>query len=284
VSVEGGEVAVYSAGTGDEVLFCLNGGPGMPCDYLRDSHSVLADFGYRVVIHDQLGTGASDCPDDPGLWTIQRYTAEVETVRAALGIECMHLLGHSWGTALGTEYLLTYPHRVKSFIIANGTIDTQRHIAELNRLRAALGPETVEMMQRHEALGSTDHPEYAAAITILNFRHLCRLQRWPAPLQRSLEGINQQVYRTLWGPNEFTCTGTRRFWNRLGDLASIEQPCLLVVGAHDESTPAVTASIARRLRRASVKILPDSSHCPFFEERDAYLETIRAFLDAHRGS
>ena len=36
------EVQVYSFGKGDEVLFCLNGGPGLPCDYLRDSHSVRA--------------------------------------------------------------------------------------------------------------------------------------------------------------------------------------------------------------------------------------------------
>ena len=49
VPVEGHEVAAYSFGSGDEVLFLLNGGPGLPCDYLRDSHSWLADSGYRVV-------------------------------------------------------------------------------------------------------------------------------------------------------------------------------------------------------------------------------------------
>jgi proline iminopeptidase len=56
IDLGGHKVVAYSYGTGDEVLFCLNGGPGLPCDYLRDPHVPLADLGFRVVIHDQLGT------------------------------------------------------------------------------------------------------------------------------------------------------------------------------------------------------------------------------------
>ena len=73
VDVNGYQAVVYSFGSGPEVLFCLSGGPGLPCDYVRDSHSHLADRGYRVVIHDQLGTGASDHPTDPAFWTVSRY-------------------------------------------------------------------------------------------------------------------------------------------------------------------------------------------------------------------
>ena len=53
------------------------------------------------------------------------------------------------------------------------------------------------MMQQHEAEGTLDHPEYQAAITILNYRHVCRLKEWPAPLQRSLEGWNMDIYRAM---------------------------------------------------------------------------------------
>ncbi len=107
VAVDGFKVVAYSFGTGDEVLFCLNGGPGLPCDYLRDAHSVLARHGFRVVAFDQLGTGASDRPTDPTLWTIGRYVEETETVRRALKLDRVHLLGHSWGGWLAIEYALT---------------------------------------------------------------------------------------------------------------------------------------------------------------------------------
>ena len=67
--------------SGDEVLFLLNGGPGLPCNYLREPLLRMVDEGYRVVTYDQLGSGASDKPTDPSLWTIGRYVEEVETVR-----------------------------------------------------------------------------------------------------------------------------------------------------------------------------------------------------------
>jgi proline iminopeptidase len=277
------EVQVYSFGKGDEVLFCLNGGPGLPCDYVRDSHSILADRGYRVVIHDQLGTGRSDKPKDKSLWTIGRYVEEVETVRKTLKLGRVHLLGQSWGTWLGFEYLLTYPRGAKTFVCANGTAEIQLHLQDVARLRSALGPETVAMMAKHEAEGTTAHPEYQGAINILNYRHVCRLAEWPAPLRRSMDGINMEIYGSMWGPNEFTCTGNLKDWDRLADLRRIEQPCLVLCGMHDELTPDSAARIHRRLKRSQVKVFTNSSHTPFFEEPDSYFATVTDFLDAHRG-
>ena len=276
------EVQVYSFGTGDEVLFCLNGGPGLPCDYLRDSHSVMAERGYRVVIHDQLGNGRSDKPSDKSLWTIGRYVEEVETVRRVLKLGRVHLLGQSWGTWLGFEYLLTHPPGAKTFVCANGTAEIQLHLRDLARLRSALGAETVAMMARHEAEGTTDHPEYQGAIEILNYRHVCRLDRWPAALQRSMGGINMDIYGTMWGPNEFTCTGNLLNWDRLADLPRIKQPCLVLCGMHDELTPDSAARIHRRLPHSQLKVFKNSSHTPFFEEPESYFSTLKSFLDGHR--
>ncbi|TIL96986.1 MAG: proline iminopeptidase, partial [Mesorhizobium sp.] len=76
VNVDGFKVVAYSFGSSTETVFCLNGGPGLACDYLRESHSCLVDQGYRVVAFDQLGTGASDRPTDTSLWTIARYVEE----------------------------------------------------------------------------------------------------------------------------------------------------------------------------------------------------------------
>ena len=114
VDVGGHRVVAYSYGAGEETLLLLNGGPGLPCDYLRDAHSFLAGHGIRVVAFDQLGCGASDRPADPALWTITRYVAETEAVRQALGLGKVHLLGHSWGGWLAIDYALTHPHALKN--------------------------------------------------------------------------------------------------------------------------------------------------------------------------
>ena len=72
IAVDGHKVVAYSYGKGDEVLFLLNGGPGLPCNYLRDPLVPLVEAGYRVVTYDQLGTGKSDAPNDLSLWSIER--------------------------------------------------------------------------------------------------------------------------------------------------------------------------------------------------------------------
>ena len=278
VTVDGYTVKTYSFGTGDNVVLCANGGPGLPCDYLRDSHSCLKSEGYRVVAWDQLGTGSSDRPTDPALWTIQRYVEETETVRKALGLGKVHFLGSSWGGWLGIEYTLTYPDSLRTLILENTAGDIPHLVTELNRLRDSLGPETVAMMQRHEAEGTLDHPAYQAAVTILNYRHVCRLDDWPAPVKRSVDDWNVGPYGTMQGPNEFLYTGNLANWNRIPDMHAIKIPCLITTGQHDEITPACARRMKEALPDAELHVFPNSSHMPFFLEPQAYYPVLLDFL------
>ena len=283
IDIGGHRLVAYSFGSGDEVVLCLNGGPGLPCDYVRESHSWLADHGYRVIAYDQLGCGQSDFPDDVSLWTVPRYAQELEAVRTALGLGRVHLLGQSWGTFLAIEHSLEFPGGLKTLILQNGAGDIPHLVTELERLRSALGPETVAMMNRHEAEGTLDHPEYQGAVTILNYRHVCRLQEWPAPVKRSLDHWNMVIYQTMQGPNEFTFTGNYSNWNRIADLHRITAPALVTCGLHDELTPACSAKLHRALPNATIKVFQNSAHMPFFEEPELYAETLLGFLDRHRG-
>lgn len=282
VVVDGHKVVAYSFGSGDDVVFCLNGGPGLPCDYLREAHSCLVDHGYRVVAFDQLGCGAADRPTDPGLWTIGRYVEETETVRRALGLGKVHLMGHSWGGWLAIDYALTYPEALRTLILENTVADIPHLSTELDRLRGALGSETVAMMLAHEAAGTLSHPEYQAAVTLLNHRHVCRLPEWPAPVLRSLGDWNMGPYEAMQGPNEFLYIGNLKDWNRVPDLPRITVPVLITVGLHDELTPACAARMQRALPDAELHVFPNSSHMPFYEEPERYYPVLLAFL-ARRG-
>lgn len=281
VTVDGFKVVTYSYGEGDDVLFLLNGGPGLPCDYLRDPHIHLADEGYRIVAFDQLGCGNSDRPDDPALWDISRYVEEVETVRDALGLKNVHLLGQSWGGWLSIEYALTYPGEIRSLTLANTCGDLPHLTTELNRMRNALGSETVAMMLHHESLGSFDHPEYQAAITVLNYRHVCRLKEWPDSLLASVTDWNMGPYGTMQGPNEFLYIGNLKDWNRIPDMHKLNMPALIITGTHDEIGPACAIRMDNALPNSQVVVLPNSSHVPFYEEPDAYFTALKEFLSRH---
>jgi proline iminopeptidase len=195
----------------------------------------------------------------------------------------VHLLGHSWGGWLSIEYALTYPQALRTLILSSTVADIPHLSSELDVLRAALGPETVTMMKRHEAEGTTDHPEYMGAITVLNYRHVCRLQQFPAPVKRSLDDWNMGPYKTMQGPNEFLYIGNLKDWNRLPDLPKIEVPVLITVGQYDEQTPACAARMHRALKNAELTLFPNSSHLPFYEEPALYYPALIGFLNKHRG-
>ena len=285
VQVSGHRLRVYRYGpplsARSEVVLLVNGGPGLPSEYLRAPHARLTALGFTVIAYDQLGCGASDRPTDPALWTLGRYVEELAQLCVALQLPPVQLLGHSWGTWLGTEFCLLFPRRVKSYIVADGAVDVPHLVSELHRLRAALGAETVNMMIRREAEGTTAHPEYQAAITLLNHRHVCRCEKWPDPLQRSLADWNMGPYLTLQGPNEFTYTGNMRQWNRIPSLRELRVPCLVLAGEHDELTPACARRIHDALPDSRLAIFRNCSHMPFYEDPAAYFPVLEPFLKAH---
>ena len=287
VDVDGHQVMTFSAGDGPRTLLMVHGGPGCPSRYLRDSHERLVEHGLRVVTWDQLGCGESDRPAGAGpkgseLWTLDRFVAELETVRDVLDLGVVDLLGQSWGGVLGLEYVLHHPDNVASFIAADTAFDLPRMQAGFDRTKAALGSETVTMMARHEAEGTTDHPEYQAAVTLLMYRHLCRLHPWPESLTWCMENLGGDVLATMFGPYFFQCTGTLRTWDRMDDLPSITTPVLLVHGEHDYIVPELAVMARDRLPDAELAFFPGCSHMPFFEAPRRYLNTVTDFLDARR--
>src|SRR2546426_9657823 len=98
---------------------CLHGGPGAPHDYLLSLED-LAQFGYRVVLIDQLGCGKSDRPRATSLYAIAHNVEEVEGVRAALRLGKVHLMGSSYGGALAIATALKYQRNLRSLIVTGG--------------------------------------------------------------------------------------------------------------------------------------------------------------------
>ena len=104
VPVEGGNVYVRVNGDLDAappVVF-LHGGPGGAHNSLA-SMLGLADE-RAVILYDQLDSGKSDRPNDPANWRVERFVEELEAIRSAVGAEKLHLVGHSWGSAIALEY------------------------------------------------------------------------------------------------------------------------------------------------------------------------------------
>ena len=276
-AVVGDEVAERASGKAP--LLLLHGGPGACHDYLESLASLTAT-GRRVIFYDQQGCGNSDQPNDPGRWTVNFYVRELDAVRRHLGLEHCHILGQSWGGMLLMEYLVTRPRGLVSAIVASSPASMPLWMSETARQRAALPADVRATLDRHEAAGSWDDPEYEAAVAVFYARHLCRVVPNPEFVTRSFAKLarNPQVYRTMNGPTEFHVVGTLKDWNILDRLSNIEEPVLVTSGRHDEATPVQMLEITRRLPHAEWVLFEASGHMAHAEEPDRYMATVADFL------
>ncbi|CAN5551161.1 proline iminopeptidase-family hydrolase [soil metagenome] len=279
VDVGSGRIWYERSGDGPALLL-LHGGPGADSHSLKDIMRA-AEWGFTVVRFDQLGSRNSDKPGDTSLWTVQRFVEEVETVRRELDLGMMHLLGQSWGAFLALEYALHFQQNLLSLFLYSGAASTLQCVDGMNRLKNALPPESVAILNTHESAGTTSDPEYLQVIDVLLRRHLCRVDPWPPELKMSMDSISLPVYRTMWGPNEFTCTGTLQSWDRRNRLHEVTVPTQILCGRHDEVIPECSETMHAGIPNSELVIFEDSSHHAHFEEPVAFFELLKTHLINH---
>lgn len=282
IDVGPGRVWHESVGEGPAILL-LHGGPGASSDYLVPLME-LVDDGFRVVRFDQLGSRRSDKPDDLSLYNPARFADEVEIVRTTLGLGKMHLIGQSWGSFLALEYAITHPEGLKSLVLYSGAASTAECVAGMNALRARLPQETQALMTKREAAGDVAAEDYVAAVDVLMKRHLCRVDPYPPHLAESMAHMAKPVYETMWGPNEFTCTGTLQSWDRTADLGRVRVPTLILCGKHDEVVPSCSETMRAGIPGSELVIFDESSHSSHFEEPERFFSVLRGFLGGARNA
>ena len=176
------------------------------------------------------------------------------------------------------KWMTAWPRCTSS--VADSPASIPLWVSEANRLRSDLPADVQEALTRHEANGTTDDPEYEAAVEVFYARYVCRVVPRPEFVQRSFDQIaaNQTVYHTMNGPSEFHVIGSLESWDITERLHEITAPALLVSGRHDEATPLIVGQIHERIPGSKWVLFEESSHMPHVEEAEAFLDTVEAFL------
>jgi L-proline amide hydrolase len=261
-------------------LLCLHGGPGANWLHMKP-YEVLADE-RQVVFYDQLGAGNSGVsePHEPAMWTPELFVEEVDAVREALGLERVHILGHSWGGMLGMQYAAGRPEGLVSLIAESSPPSVPDWMPEIARLRSELPPEVEATLREHEDAETTDSPEYEEAVMVFYRRHLCRVDPWPDWLVECFELLeaNPEVYHSMNGPSEFHVIGTLRDWDITDRIGEIDVPTLIFSGRYDEVTPASTEAAHRLIPRSEYVVMEESSHTSQAEQPEETFALVRGFL------
>jgi proline-specific peptidase len=279
VDVTGGRVwyKVRGLDKPETPLIILHGGPGAPHYYLDYLEALACDR--PVIFYDQLGCGNSDRPKDKALWTIEHFTEELDQIRNKLGLKYLHILGQSWGTMLAVDYMLTRkPAGIISIILSSPCLSVSRWHGDCRRLISGMSKADKKIILDCEASGNFDLPEYEAAMTAFYKKHLCRLWPWPECVTKTFQDMNRDLYEYMWGPSEFTITGTLKNYERLDQLKNIKIPILFTCGRFDEATPESTGEYNRNMPNSELVVFEDASHMHHIEQQEAYLDTVRSFL------
>lgn len=278
--VPGGRVWYRVVGEGPGTpLVVLHGGPGAPSYYMESLSRLGADR--PVVFYDQLGAGRSDQPSDTTLWRIDRFMAELDSVRAHLGLREIHLLGHSWGTMLATDYVLGGAEGVRSLILASPALSAPRWEQDADTLIATLPDSLQEAIRTNEAAGTYSSPDYQAAVEAFYARYLT-LRGGPA-VDSTFAHFGAELYTYMWGPSEFTPTGTLRSYDRTSRLGELHLPVLYTAGEFDEARPATVAYYQSLTPGAEFSLIPGSAHLTTIDAPEAFADTVARFLRSVEG-
>lgn len=112
VDVNGIELFYEIKGTGEPLVLIA----GFLCDHSYWSlimPSLISQ--YQVIRFDNRGIGRSSAPDSP--YSIQQMADDVAGLLDRLGIEKVHVAGHSMGGLIAQELVLAHPQKVKSLML-----------------------------------------------------------------------------------------------------------------------------------------------------------------------
>ena len=108
--VSGGyEISMAEAGSGPAVVFLHGSGPGASgASNFRLNSDAFVDAGYRVLLPDMIGYGASSKPEGID-YTLQLFTDTVHEALVAAGVASAVLVGNSLGGAVALQMALDHP-------------------------------------------------------------------------------------------------------------------------------------------------------------------------------
>lgn len=115
-------------------------------------------------------------------------------------------------------------------------------------------------------------------------RCICRLDPWPEPVARMFRHLNNQVYNTMQGPNEFVVVGNFKDWNRWHALPHITVRTLLLGARYDTMSVGDTRRMGGLMPNSRVAICENGSHLAMYDDQEAYFRHLVDFiLDVQTG-
>lgn len=278
VTVTGGKIWYRILGEGKGIpIVMLHGGPGGT----SKSFYQFASLGDErpVIIFDQLGSGRSGYHTDTTLLTVPNFVEQIDALKTSLGLKEYYLYGHSWGTALALEYYLKHPKGIKALIFNSPYFNTSRWKRDADTLITKLADSIQVAIKNGESSHDYESAAYKNANEVFSKNYGVRKTRLTSDLDTSTSKGNKFIYNYMWGPTEFTATGTLINYDRIQSLQTIKVPTLFITGEYDEARPLTVQYFQSLVPGAKFVMIDGAGHGTMHDNREENIKAIQSFLD-----
>jgi 4,5:9,10-diseco-3-hydroxy-5,9,17-trioxoandrosta-1(10),2-diene-4-oate hydrolase len=237
--VAGGyDIHVQEAGsaTGPAVVFLHGSGPGASgASNFRGNIAAFADAGYRVILPDLIGYGASSKPEGID-YTLQLFTDTVHDALRQHGVGKAHLVGNSLGGGIALLMALDHPEFADRLVLmAPGCVAERESyfvMPGIAKMVSSFGGPDFNLSEQKRLVSNLVHPDFAPNIPdalIAERFAVARTQpkdvlvRMRTPdLSPRLGEIDKPIF-VLWGLNDEFCpeAHARLFLDHCRDVRAI---------------------------------------------------------------
>lgn len=251
-------------------VIAVNGGPGLTHAYMvqNDLWSQMAAR-RTVVFYDQRGDGHStrmiaDAPQTP-----EAQVADLDAVRTALHADKVDLVGDSYGGFLVLAYTLAHPDHVRRLVVSDGLPGWGVIVHPMSDIFPDVEARAeAEMKKMPEG---TRANEYAFRV------HLRKCFVSPELAGRYLSHFHDLGLNSAVGAQ---VQAAARGIDLSPKLGTIHVPTLILTGRFDVNVAPLTAwRMAQAIPNAQFHAFEQSGHLPSYEEPEAYLKELSAFLN-----
>jgi proline iminopeptidase len=278
-TADGRTLSYHKMGNDGPVLVCHPGGPGFSSLYFGDLAGLWERF--SLVLLNPRGTGGSGRPADSRAYQIEDYVADVEELRAHLGLEKILLLGHSHGGVVAQVYAARHPDRVERLVLASTLArfgaEQERAMREGMDKRSGQPwyPDAVAALEEEQE-GKFSNDEEMAGLVFrelpLYFAHYGEAEagyvdtlKSETPNADTLRLFNKEIFETF---------------DLRGELGKIKAPTLVITGDEDFICGPVCADeIAAGIKGARKVMVGDSGHMIFVEQPEEFEREVAEFLE-----
>ncbi len=254
-------------------VIAVNGGPGLSHAYML-VNDLWRQVAKRrlVVFYDQRGTGASKHMQPGAPQDMDAQVADLEAVRAKLGLEKVAVVGDSYGGMLAMAYAAAHPEHVAKLVLSDSAAPSWKSMVHV--LPEAFPDIEEEDAAEQKKLGGTT--DAAAQASLRN--HFRMIFYSPAKRDAYMAKAHDLHFEPAVNAAISQATANLDLTPKLAGFTSF--PTMVITGRYDLNVAPLTAwRIAHAIPKARFVVFEKSGHLPSYEEPAKYKTVLEGFLD-----